>query len=198
MLVRVSARFELARVRVIGIRLYNLLCVYLVVQQVSQKQIFIKEMASLVYVVCEPLHGVDLGHNSLFRGRYAQIGGRGKGRFFRFQLTQIMEKILRTSKKTQKKSPKNPIPGYAETISNPLIVLNTKESPCLNQSTKKKYLLKFYSQTFKPKTSFDHSCRLKSGVPLRAATYIIYQVSRGICSVNLKKKKTRLSNETEN
>ena len=95
-------------------------------------------MASLVYVVCESLPGVDLGHNSLFGGRYAQIGGgRGKGRFFRFQLTEIMEKILRTSKKTQKKFPKNSIPGYAETISNPLIVLNTKESPCLNQSIPK-------------------------------------------------------------
>ena len=65
-------------VRVIGIRLYNLLCVYLVVQNVSQKQIFIKEMVSLVYVVCESLPGVDLGHNSLFGGRYAQMGG-GRG-----------------------------------------------------------------------------------------------------------------------
>ena len=88
---------------------YNLLCVYLVVQNVSQKQIFIKEMLSLVYVVCESLPGLDPGHNSLFRGHYAQIGGgRGKGRFFRFQLTKIMEKILRTSKKTPKNSPKIP------------------------------------------------------------------------------------------
>ena len=117
---------------------YNLLCVYLVVQNVSQKQIFIKEMLSLVYVVCESLPGLDPGHNSLFRGHYAQIGGgRGKGRFFRFQLTKIMAKILRTSKKTPRKCPKNPIPGHAETISNPLIVLNTQESPCLNQPTQK-------------------------------------------------------------
>ena len=34
---------------------YNPLCVYLVVQNVLQKQIFIKEMASIVYVVCESL-----------------------------------------------------------------------------------------------------------------------------------------------
>ena len=49
----------------------------------------------------------------------------------------------------------------------------------------KKYLLKFSSQNFKPKQSFDHSRHMKSRVPLRAATYIIYQVSGGICSVNL-------------
>ena len=73
---------------------YNLLCVYLVVQNVSQKQIFIKEMLSPVYVVCESLPGVDLGHKSIFRGHYAQRGGgTGKGRFFRFQLTEILEKI---------------------------------------------------------------------------------------------------------
>ena len=48
-----------------------------------------------------------------------------------------MEKVLRTWKKTQKKSAKNPIPGYAETISNPLIGLNIQESPCLNQPTPK-------------------------------------------------------------
>ena len=85
---------------------YNLLCVYLVVQNVSQKQIFTKEMLSLVYVVCESLPEVDPGRNSPFRGHYAQIGERrGKGRFFRFQLTAIMEKILRTSKKTKKKNP---------------------------------------------------------------------------------------------
>ena len=47
----------------------------------------------------------------------------------------------------------------------------------------KKYLLKFSSQNFKPKQSFDHSRHMKSRVPLRAATYIIYQVSGGICSV---------------
>ena len=49
----------------------------------------------------------------------------------------------------------------------------------------KKYLLKFSSQNFKPKQSFDHSRHMKSRVPLRAATYIIYQVSGGICSVDL-------------
>ena len=49
----------------------------------------------------------------------------------------------------------------------------------------KNYLLKFSSQNFKPKQSFNHSRHMKSGVALRAATYIIYQVSGGICSVNL-------------
>ena len=60
-----------------------------------------------------------------------------------------------------------------------------KRIPYSNQGTKKKYLLKFSSQNFKPKQSFDHSRHMKSRVPLRAATYIIYQVSGGICSVNL-------------
>ena len=56
-----------------------------------------------------------------------------------------------------------------------------KRIPYVNQGTKK--ILEFSSQNFKPKQSFDHSRHMKSGVPLRAATYIIYQVSGGICSV---------------
>ena len=78
---------------------YNLLCVYLVVQNVSQKQIFTKEMLSLVYVVCESLPEVDPGHNSPFRGHYAQIGeGRGKGRFFRVSIDRDNGKDLKDFK----------------------------------------------------------------------------------------------------
>ena len=58
-----------------------------------------------------------------------------------------------------------------------------KEFPMQIKVPKK--ILEFSSQNFKPKQSFDHSRHMKSGVPLRAATYIIYQVSGGICSVNL-------------
>ena len=56
-----------------------------------------------------------------------------------------------------------------------------KEFPMQIKVPKK--ILEFSSQNFKPKQSFDHSRHMKSGVPLRAATYIIYQVSGGICSV---------------
>ena len=83
------------------------------------------------------------------------------------------------------KKEKNPIPGYAETIRNLQIVLNTQKNSLLKSRYQKKYFLKFSSQNFKPKQSFHHSRHMKSGVPLRGATYIIYQVSGGICSVNL-------------
>ena len=86
------------------------------------------------------------------------MGREGPSDSFRFQLAEITENVLRASKKTQK---------ISKSISNPLIVLNTQESRCLNQPTKK-----VYSQTFKLKKSFDHSSRLKSGVPLRATTCI--------------------------
>ena len=52
-------------------------------------------------------------------------------------------------------------------------------------------MLKFLSQTFNPQKYLYHSCGLKSRVPLRAPTYTIYQVTRGIAAVNLKIEKER-------
>ena len=62
-------------------------------------------------------------------------------------------------------------PGYAGTITNLQIVLNTQKNPYLNQATQKNTCQNFPTQkhpeieNFKPKKSFDHPCRLKSGVP---------------------------------
>ena len=116
----------------------------------------------------------NLGHNSLFRDHHALMGGGGGG-FFRFQLTEMTEKILRASKRTQKKS-----------LYHDLIPQNNLESAhcfeyprksLLKSTYSQKYLLKLLSQTFKPEKSFYHSCGLKSGVPLKGATYTIYQVT---------------------
>ena len=141
----------------------------------------------------------NLSHNSLFKDRYNQRGVGGEGeeegvlvvRISSDRDDQMGTKIKRKKSLDQNLTPppqkkgKNPIPGYAETIRNLQIVLNTQKNSLFKSRYQKKYLLKFSSQNFKPKQSFDHSRHMKSGVPLRAATYIIYQVSGGICSVNL-------------
>ena len=99
------------------------------------------------------------------------------------------------NKKKKIPGPKfNPPPAKKGKKSHPGICRNYQESSDCSECPKEfptqikvpiKYLLKFSSQNFKPKQSFDHSRHMKSRVPLRAATYIIYQVSGGICSVNL-------------
>ena len=81
------------------------------------------------------------------------------------------------------KTPKNPMPifraikisratlttqpGYAGTIMNLQIVLNTRKNSYLNQATQN-FLTQTKSQNKKfptPKKSFDHPCNLKSGAP---------------------------------
>ena len=101
-------------------------------------------------------------------------------------------KIKRKKSPDQNLTP--PPPAKKGKKSHPGIRRNYQESSDCSEYPKefptqikvpKKYLLKFSYQNFKPKQSFYHSRHMKSGVPLRAATYIIYQVSGGICSVNL-------------
>ena len=106
---------------------------------------------------------------------------------------QMGTKIKRKKSLDQNLTPPPP-PAKKGKKSHPGIRRNYQESSDCSEYPKefatqikvpKTYLLKFSSQNFKPKQSFDHSRHMKSGVPLRAATYIIYQVSGGICSVNL-------------
>ena len=102
----------------------------------------------------------NLSHNSLFKDRYDQRGwGVGEGEFEGVLVLRI------SSDRDDQMGTKR----------------KRKEFPMQIKVPKK--ILEFSSQNFKPKQSFDHSRHMKSGVPLRAATYIIYQVSGGICSV---------------
>ena len=142
----------------------------------------------------------NLSHNSLFKDRYDQRGLGGEGeeegvlvlRISSDRDDQMGTKIKRKKSLDQNLTP--PPPTKKGKKSHLGIRRNYQESLDCSEYPKefptqikvpKNYLLKFSSQNFKPKQSFNHSCHMKSGVALRAATYIIYQVSGGICSVNL-------------
>ena len=153
-------------------------------------------MDSLVCVVRVP----NLSHNSLFKDRYDQQGvgggrGRRRGYWYLVWISSDRDGQMGTKIKRKKSLDQNLTPAAKKgKKSHPGIRRNYQESSDCSECPKefatqikvpKKYLLKFSSQNFKPKQSFDHSRHMKSRVPLRAATYIIYQVSGGICSVNL-------------
>ena len=148
-------------------------------------------MDSLVCVVRVP----NLSHNSLFKDRYDQQGGRRRGYWYLVWISSDRDDQMGTKIKRKKSLDQNLTPPAKKgKKSHPGIRRNYQESSDCSECPKefptqikvpKKYLLKFSSQNFKPKQSFDHSRHMKSRVPLRAATYIIYQVSGGICSVNL-------------
>ena len=152
-------------------------------------------MDSLVCVVRVP----NLSHNSLFKDRYNQQGvGGGEGEeegVLVFWISSDRDDQMGTKIKRKKSLDQNLTPPAKKgKKSHPGIRRNYQESSDCSECPKefptqikgpKKYLLKFSSQNFKPKQSFDHSRHMKSRVPLRAATYIIYQVSGGICSVDL-------------
>ena len=129
--------------------------------------------------------------------REAEIQGGGVTSNFKWQgwshgQKSKPKKIPRASNKT----PKNPMPnlraikisrgtmrpGYARTITNLQIVLNTQKNPYLNQATQfKNYLPNFFFpknpeiENFKPpEKSFDHPYHLKSRVSLTGSSSTVY------------------------
>ena len=168
----------------------------MVVQILSQKQIehtvYKGNGFTCLCCMCVP----NLSHNSLFKDRYDQRGwGVGEGEFegvLVLRISSDRDDQMGTKRKRKKSLDQYsaPPPHHQKkgTKSHPGIRRNYQESskypkefPMQIKVPKK--ILEFSSQNFKPKQSFDHSRHMKSGVPLRAATYIIYQVSGGICSV---------------
>ena len=84
--------------------------------------------------------------------------------------------------------------GYAGTITNRQIVLNTQKSPFSNQATPKKYLPNFPTQKLldskisNPIKSFDHPRDLKAGVPPEFCTCVEACLKELFCSILLGKK----------
>ena len=124
-------------------------------------------MDSLVCVVRVP----NLSHNSLFKDRYDQqgVGGEEEGvlvlRISSDRDDQMGTKIKRKNSLDQNLTPPPP-PAKKGKKSHPGIRRNYQESSDCSEYPKefptqikvpKTYLLKFSSQNFKPKQSFDHS-----------------------------------------
>lgn len=142
----------------------------------KSKQIFHKGNDITCLCLCVP----NLGHNSLFRGHYALIGGGG-GKPLHISIDRDNRKNIKGLKENPKKSldhdlTPQKIPSRDKwKLSRILTVLYTQESPCLNQPIPKN-LRSFLSFEI---WSIPHSRYVR-----------IKHLSR--------QKKTRLNNETEN